>query len=361
MVTLDEAFALLVKDTVQKLNLEAKGAPDLFLAKSGKKLEPIVYETMCECSVGTPFETDPDNRNGRISLISGQRFPDIVIAEKYGVEVKSTTSDKWQSIGSSINESTRVEGVEQVYMLFGKLGGQIEFSAKYYQECLDDIVVTHYPRYRIDMRIQEKKERTIFEKMGIDYDALRREENPIPLVAEYYKRHLSSGQRLWWADGNEANEDSSSPITIRMWNTVPKPEREELVAKGFVYFPQVCGRRTDKYNDFLLWLITEQSVVCGNVRDLFSAGGTEKMTDNAGEEYVLSAVCRHLRDHIEAIKKILKTIDSCELERYWGSSNPVPDAYVDRLYLWKKMVTEEMYHDDSDLTAETMNLLFEKL
>ena len=45
----------------------------------------------------------------------------------YGVEVKTTKSDQWKSTGSSVAEGTRVEGVERVYLLFGKMGRPADF------------------------------------------------------------------------------------------------------------------------------------------------------------------------------------------------------------------------------------------
>lgn len=355
--TLDAAFAALVVDTVRRLNFDAKERPNLFGKQGGKQLEPIVYRTMCSCAKGTLFESHDGEKI--IRLVSGQKFPDIVVAGRYGVEVKSTESDKWQSIGSSINESTRVYGVEEVYMLFGKLGGRVEFCAKRYQDCLDEIVVTHYPRYRIDMKIQENGGKTIFEKMGVDYDVLRHQDEPVPLVAKYYKGQLLPGQKLWWA--SDSKEDSASPLTIRMWNTVPAYEKEELIAKGFVYFPQVCGTQIDKYSDFLLWLATEQSVICGNVRDLFTAGGRERFTDEFGNDYTLGGVYRHLMTHRKQIKKILETAESQELALHWKSSKPVAENYAERLQCWEEKVYNEVLHDDSELTFDVFSLILRNL
>ena len=73
----------------------------------GTTLEKV-YEILCHQVQGTVFE-------GMVELISGQRFPDIVVGGYYGVEVKTTKSEHWKSTGSSVAEGTRVEGVERIY------------------------------------------------------------------------------------------------------------------------------------------------------------------------------------------------------------------------------------------------------
>ena len=94
----------------------------------------------------TPFRVE------EIRLVSAQYFPDIIAEKYYGVEVKSTKENHWTSTGSSIVESTRDKNVENIYMLFGKLGGKTaEFKCRPYEDCLSDIAVTHSPRYLINM------------------------------------------------------------------------------------------------------------------------------------------------------------------------------------------------------------------
>ena len=59
-----------------------------------------------------------------------------------------------------------MNGIERIYMTFGKLGGNpIEFLSKPYEQCLYGIAVTHMPRYLIDMRLNQGE--TIFDKMGV--------------------------------------------------------------------------------------------------------------------------------------------------------------------------------------------------
>lgn len=127
-------------------------------------MEAVALNVLHEVSPQTPF------RKEEIKLVSGAKFPDIQAEKYYGVEVKTTSTNTWKSIGSSIVESTRIEDVSMIYMLFGKLGGDYaEFRCKPYEECLDNISLTHQPRYQIDMEL-DKKTGEYLSKDEIDYD-----------------------------------------------------------------------------------------------------------------------------------------------------------------------------------------------
>lgn len=142
-----QEFADLMRRTDILLNKEALSNPEYYKRRGGSPLEDDVKVALDECAKGTTFA-------GTIEKISGQRFPDIVAAKFYGVEVKSTKEDHWTSTGSSILESSRVQDVERIYMTFGKLGGQVQFLSRPYEECLYDIKATHMPRYVIDMKLK---------------------------------------------------------------------------------------------------------------------------------------------------------------------------------------------------------------
>ena len=154
-----EEFNYLCKRTEEIMNAKALKEPEYFIGKGAQKLEPEVKLAMDEAAKNTPFENT-------IKIISGQKFPDIVAAKYYGLEVKSTKENQWTIIGGSVAEGTRVEDVEYINLIFGKLHKPVEFRVKRYQDCLSDIAVTHSPRYKIDMNLGEND--TIFSKMGIE-------------------------------------------------------------------------------------------------------------------------------------------------------------------------------------------------
>ncbi len=182
------AFVRLMKQTDAFLNQDALKRPAYYACRSGSSLEEDITEALLMCAKGSPFENS-------IQRVPNQKFPDIIAARYYGVEVKSTKENHWTSTGSSILESSRIPHVERIFMTFGKLGGNpIEFLSKPYEDCLSGIAVTHMPRYLIDMRL--KPGETIFDKIGISYEDLHQIENPIVPVSKYYRSQLKPGERL---------------------------------------------------------------------------------------------------------------------------------------------------------------------
>ena len=235
-----------------------------------KQLEKEVLSAMKEQCKGTSFLPDD------IQLVSDQRFPDIIASKHFGVEVKSTKENKWVSTGSSIVESTRIEDVNHIYMLFGKLGGKpIEFKCKPYHNCLYDIAVTHSPRYLIDMEITQ--ERTIFSKMGIEYDKFRLSEDPISIVRSYYLEKIKKEKRMampWWI----GSETVTSP-TLRLWSGRSLDQEKQNIYKAqlLTLFPtEICNSNYDRAT---LWLCIRHSIINTHFRDLFTAGGQVQIED----------------------------------------------------------------------------------
>lgn len=283
--TLD-VFQNLMHDTDLRLNNFARGNSKYFVGRNGTPLEDDVLCALTKAAINTPFE-------GTIIKVSGASFPDIVACGYYGVEVKSTKSNSWKSTGSSILESTRVDNVERIYLTFGKLGGNpVEFLSKPYEQCLYDIAVTHMPRYLIDMQLDQGK--TIFDKMGIPYDDLREMDNPVPPVAEYYRKRLKPGETLWWT-----SDPVEEPVSakIRLWRTLSTEEKLLYKIYALVNYPEVfCGN----YDAYSLWL-TSQGVVDAHLRDQFSAGGKEYLPLSSGKLYPFPGVFRRVKENSGSI------------------------------------------------------------
>lgn len=288
--SMDE-FADLMKKTDALLNYDALQRPNYYAGRGGNPLEDDVKAALDESAKGTLFENT-------IEKISGQKFPDIIAARFYGVEVKSTKNNHWTSTGSSILESSRIADVERIFMTFGKLGGNpIEFLSRPYEECLSGIAVTHMPRYLIDMRLQRGE--TIFDKMGVPYDKLRIMENPVVPVSKYYRNQLKPGESLWWA-GDTADEAVSA--TIRIWSQIPAMEKRRYTTYGCVHYPEVFAGNYDRY---ALWL-TSQGVVDPHIRDQFSAGGQEIMELSSGEKVKLPGVYRRVKEQMDGLLSLIE-------------------------------------------------------
>lgn len=306
------AFQELMTKTDILLNEDAKARPSYYAKRSGNPLEDDVKAALDESSKGTPFENT-------IEKVSGQKFPDIVAAKYYGVEVKSTKEDHWTSTGSSILETTRLSDVERIYMTFGKLGGTPAFLSRPYEECLHGIAVTHMPRYLINMQLKEGE--TIFDKMGIPYDTLRNLEDPIAPVSKYYRSKLKPGESLWWA-GNSADESVSA--TIRLWKNLEAEEKKRYIAYACVHFPEIFA---GDYDNYALWL-TSQGVVDSHIRDQFSAGGQETLTLSNGELVKFPGVYRRVKENKDLVLHFLIEYHQCS-----------KDSLSPRLLSWIKHIS----------------------
>ena len=316
-----EEFRSLMKQTDDLLNAEIIGRETYYTNRNGTQLEEDVFDAIQRTARNTVFE-------GTIQLVSGTSFPDIVANRFYGVEVKSTNKNQWKSIGSSILESTRIKDVERIFLTFGKLGKPIAFMSRPYEECLYGISVTHYPRYQIDMELGIGE--TIFDKMEVSYDELRKLENPVAPVAKYYKSQLKPGESLWWT-ADENPEDVVAPLTIRLWGTLSKETKDEYRARGYALFPEIL---VSKYNRYALWLVTNCSVVDTHIRDQFSAGGQTDIVTVNGRFEKMPAAFGRIYTHRELIAETILNASASSLIECWK----VKELSENRIEQWCRIV-----------------------
>jgi hypothetical protein len=294
-----------MNSTIERLNYLAQNDSRKVSQLSGRDLEPFVKNVMEEMAKNTPFE-------GSIKLIGGQKFPDITAKNYYGIEIKTTRQNHWKSTGNSVLETTRVHNVERVFLLFAKLATPIEFRCRPYEEVLSEVVVTHSPRYLIDMNL--KNGETIFNKINMPYDKLRKMDDPIRPIVNYYKSKLKPGEELWWMDVE--NTSKASNIIIRIWNNLAASERQELTHQAMAYFPELFGSSNKKYGRLAIWLTTRKTVVCPNVRDSFSAGGRAKLKIE-GEIHEVPKIFGNLYENAHHISEVLLQTPAFELAEYW--------------------------------------------
>lgn len=330
-----EAFAELMSNTENILNNEARENPLKYKGLNSSSLEPCAVEKIKMACANSPFDAN------EVKLISGQRFPDIVADKYYGIEVKSTKEDHWTSTGSSIVETTRVEHVDDIYMLFGKLGGAIpQFKCRPYQDVLYDIAVTHSPRYLINMELEKKD--TIFSKMETTYDEFRTSPDSISLVRRYYKERAKQQNRQempWWITSD--NLDNAHSFNIRLWNSLELWERNELRMKCMILFPEALNPVVSKtkYNNTTLWLCSYNQVVNPNVRDLYSSGGQITHVNGTELNKPVAQVFNVIVEFADEIKALLRH-PSTELLMLIKDFNPILLEHSDMYEAWLDICCE---------------------
>ena len=335
-----KSFVPVLDKAVLLLKTEASRHTQRYIESSGTRLEGLVLEALNEAARRTEFD-------GSIRLASGLRFPDIVLeAGGIGVEVKSTTRNHWTTTGNSVLESTRIPNIGKIFLMFGKLVSPIDFKVRLYEECLKEVLVTHYPRYQIDMNLPDGE--TIFDKIGMSYDELRVLQEPISPIIKYYSSILRPGESLWWA-GNSKARDQSSPMTIRELSSLEQNERADVVARSFVLFPQLFGRGQDKFHDVLVWLL-RKGIICGNIRDFYTAGGKWRFVSSGGNVVELPQIFKRFYDSKERFVRSMAEADVLELEYSWR----VDLKGDDRLGKWLSIVRKHIGRDGGHIPLEKM-------
>ena len=325
-------FELLMRKTNDWLNSDASSRTNYYLGRNAQLLEDDVIMSLIVNAADTPFANT-------IVKVSGQKFPDIVAGMYFGVEVKSSKDDKWATIGGSVNESTRVEDVERIFLTFGRLIDPVEFRTRPYEDCLSGVAVTHYPRYKIDMNLSAGQ--TIFEQMNTTYDELRLSNDPVGKIVGYYKSQMKDGERLWWA----SSEDEEcvlevDELKIRLASTLSLAERQHITAAGMALFPEVFGKSSKKYAQFVLWLAAERQIVSPSTRDFFSAGGQFSIVTERATFDKMPHVVFKVNAAKEAIRNIINSEVELTLRKTWR----VDKVDSDRVGQW---INEVARHADS--------------
>ena len=334
----DQLVTSLLDSALAYLNEKAEGHTDLYHKMKPNTVEQLSYESMLTVAPSVNFPKE------RIELISGHVFPDILLHDtRYGVEIKSTQKDAWTSTGSSIIESTRDKDTERIYMLFAKLGGIPEFRCKPYQQCLSNIAVTHSPRYLIDMNLPE--EENIFSLMNTDYDVFRQmdEASKITQVRQYYmdKAKAKGKHEMPWWMGSTTN------INISFYADLDPEEKRELESKAFILFPSlfnISKDRQDKYKTFALWLCANYSVLCTNMRDLFTAGGSIKYINGKKLDVPYPHIVGDLLNLLPRIKNILANPDeqmSKSIDEFWDFDYDKNNLYSEWLNMIEKKFSSQ--------------------
>ena len=329
----DKAFADFMKKTEKCFNERSLANPKLYKDCSPSELERVTESLLKDVCPSTPFRPED------IKLVGGHSFPDIMTTQYYGVEVKSTTKNRWTSTGSSIVESTRSEFVERIYMLFGSVGSNPPaFKCKPYQDCLSSIAVTHSPRYLIDMELN--KGNSIFTKMQTDYDSFRtmEEKEKFSKLRQYYIKKAKEANREempWWL-----GEDSAPTLSI--FNDQDESLKKALKIRSMILFPSVFGddeERTIAYKKISIWMCNRYSLLCYNMRDNFSAGGQIKSMDGKTLKKPFPKIVGRLLKNKASIKRLLDNPDAdiiSDIEEYWEFNYNITKLYE----AWKMMVVD---------------------
>lgn len=313
-----QEFESLLSNTTIFLSIIAERHPEYYSTRGGIMFEEDVLKAMIEKAKDSQFE-------GTIFRTSVRSFPDIVAKEFYGVEVKTSSKGQpWKCVGNSVLETSRVESVQKIYIFFGKISpSPPEFRFKKYEDCLYEVAVTHSPRYMVDMDIPDGS--TIFDKLGISYEELRSNENPIRPIMDYYRQNLQQGEDLWWLGFGEPERETSN-VTIKFWRSLPNIDKCKLRCQMMALFPEVLSKGMagdDKYGRAAFWLIKKKSIVCSSFRDVFTGGGNIELRVGGRVHAEIPKIFKRvIKGNILQVLVFFEDMPDEEVEFYWGRNIP---------------------------------------
>ena len=338
-----KTFEIIVSKIIDALRDTAQTTPSKITAcKNGDDFELVVVEAVSRVL------TDLNTGGIVHHTPGGHAFPDIIIeftdGKKYGIEVKSSSATKskgWKINGNSILGSTRDPEVLETYIIFGKTAtATLEFKARKYEDCVANIVVTHSPRYLIDLDLPTGE--TFFDKSKIDYKSLIDSDNPIGMITSYFQL---IGQKAWWLS-------ESTPAAVRMFSDLDDEEQLEVIGYGFAHFPELFQRSNKKYKRLALWLATEKSIVASSLRDDFSAKGVVNLVLNDTSYKKLPQIFKRLNDYKTYVVSALNQAEPEALFADWNEGNLPENDTKSKVKEWisviSKNVNRKQLPDDID-------------
>ena len=277
---------------------------------TGKDFENIVYDSLIEMG----FKKEEISH-------SPQKFPDFILedlsdGDKIGVEVKKTDDAKWEVIGGSIYESLKND-IKDTYILMAKLGGvKPEVRLKRYEECIEDLKVTHSPRFYLNLELKE----------GEDYLTKNAAKDLLELSGEELNRKirklLRTQKSTWWSEDE-----------IIAFADLSQEEKGIYLNEGIALFPEVFK---GDYRNFTPWLVYGCFVWCGNVRDIFSAGGNKYIEEM---QIYVSAIMYRTLQNIENIRQRIIEMTEEEQIKFWGKCT---EKISDRIDNWLELVENNL-------------------
>lgn len=307
-------FEALLDKAVEQLGKEVRESDKYHLPD---EFQQRVFDVLQSVAKGERIEINP--------TFHPHAFPDIR-ANGYGVEVKTTNKDSWQSVGNSVFEGMRDPGVTQIYILFGKMGGMPSVKWGRYDEKITHVRISHAPRFVLEM--DKEKDKSLFKKLDVSYDEFAKlsAQKKMAHIRKYSRGRLRPGEMLWWL---EDESGPGLPIKIRLYMSLPKWEKTRLRAEGALLCPQIVGgsREKEKYNDVAFFFLRYKNVFCPQTRDLFTAGSV------VGKERGGNRILRALKAIEKEMAKAASEMEDSLFEEYWGKKV----APENRIKEWLKL------------------------
>lgn len=203
----------------------------------------------------------------------GHAFPDVSITgSDVGIELKGSSSNR-KFNGNSVVASTMLPNLKKIFLMYW-IGSAGEIGYKDYFDCVATPVVTHSPRFQLDIDLDKKSsmfgagaekvgtiDNIIFSASGIDSEKI------IKWMSDKAKRN---GETPWWISTDESLPVGSTGLT--KFTNMQADRKKHFLKCAFLIFPNILGKTSStKYNGLFEWAIQVHSAY--TTRDDYSAGG----------------------------------------------------------------------------------------
>jgi len=290
----------------------------------------------------------------RVQYHGGHTFPDVSIAGTgFGIELKGAKSSR-KFNGNSVMAGTMLPNLTKIYLMYW-IEASKEIGFKDYFECVATPVVTHSPRFQLDIDLD--KEFSMFgtsaEKVGTIDDVIFSvngidSEKIIKWMSDKAKRN---GETPWWISADESLPVGSTGLTKF---TNMRPDRKAHFLKcAFLIFPKILNKTSStKYNGLFEWAIQTHSAY--TTRDDYSAGGQVQIIL---PEFNVSPITvpQSVQGAMDALSKSSKVLAD-ELERpYERTFQNVEDF----LSVYKTALIQNLRHIYSEIKVMDVNRIGE--
>jgi hypothetical protein len=164
----------------------------------------------------------------------------------------------------------------------------------------------------IDMELPEGG--SIFEKLGVPYDTLRKDGDFVKVIKAYYRSLLKEGEELWWID-QVSGESLQAPI-IKPFSSLTMEEKDGFIVEAMVLFPEIFGSGNLKFERVAAYLVATRGVVSSNIRDIFTAGGQKPLMVIL-EEILMPKIFHKMYVLASDINRYLDSTPQEHLASYW--------------------------------------------
>jgi hypothetical protein len=203
----------------------------------------------------------------------GHSFPDVTINNTtFGIEIKGAKAHRSFN-GNSVIASTMRSGLKKVFLMYW-IGDDKEVGYRDYFECVSTPVVTHSPRFQLDIDLDISK--SMFgsgeDKVGLVEDIIfgGKNINSEKIIQWMANRARAKGETPWWIASDESLPTGSTGLS--KFTNLTMDDRNAFLKVAFLAFPQIFDKSSPtKYNGLFEWAIQRKSIY--TTRDDYSAGG----------------------------------------------------------------------------------------